>query len=186
MTDTAKTDTPDAAAAASAAALAVVQSEVTKRDEQIAAQADQLKLAEESLAAARRETAAAKALAAALEAKRAAAEERAEAASKDANFSSASSKARHLIVIDEAIDKAQRGPVDVGCNGRVYRIQRGVPVEVPMDVINVLNDAVIGRAEPQIDEKTGIHAGVQFTDGRRFPFQHLRQTVNDAGERLAA
>jgi hypothetical protein len=153
----------DAALQATRALAEAAEAQATELKKQIAAQAD---------------------LIAALEAKKTAAETALEAVSKDANFSRASSKARFRIILDEARDKSEPNPVFVQVNGRGYQIRRSAQVDVPREVVSCLNDAVVGRAEPIIDERTGISAGVQYLPGRRFPFRELGQSRGDDGQLL--
>lgn len=101
----------------------------------------------------------------------------------EANSSRASTKARWAIVIEEARDSTETTYVDVGANGRAYRMQRGVVVDVPPEVIGVLKDAVVGRAVPIVNEQ-GISAGVTYRNGRRFPFRILGRSVDAQGVRI--
>lgn len=167
-----------------AAALAVMQDEVALQKEQLANKDEQLKLADEAANLARDQIAAQAALIKALEEKKLAAEIRAESLTKDANLSHASSKERHIIVVDEGRDKGDYKRVPVGCNGRSYDLARGVKIEVPQDVISVLNDAVVGAARPILDERTGVEAGVEFVNTRRFPFTYVGKSIDETGKRL--
>lgn len=173
------------------AALASLNAELTNKNEALAEKDDALKLAEEKLklleqelvAQQNRNTALAE-LNKKIEAAKAAAEERAERESPGANMSQASSKARHRIILDEVREGHEGQEVDVGVNGRAYKLKRGVPVDVPWDVIHVLDNAVIGRATPVEDPVTKISAGVQYTDGRRFPYRYIRQVIDDNGNEI--
>lgn len=178
------TDTTKPAAMVPASALTVLEDELAARDEQLKAQAEATKAVEEQAAALKAQVAALEALNKALEAKKAAAEEKAEAASGGANFSRASTKERFRIMIDEARDPSEPNPVYVGVNGRGYYIHRMVWVDVPREVTSVLNDAVIGRAIPILDERTGIQAGVQYRPARRFPFQIQGKSRDAEGKLL--
>lgn len=117
----------------------------------------------------------------ALEKKKIEAEERAERASPDANVSHASSKERYRIMIFESADKSMPKTVDVSPNGRVYQIKRGFQIDVPLEVVDVLTNAVVGNAVPQVDERTGIEAGVEYVQAMRFPFQNYGKSKDAAG-----
>lgn len=164
------------------AALQSLQEQLAVRDEVIANKDELLAIAEAEVAAAKAKSAAQDELIKALEAKKLAAEIRAEELSRDANVSHASSKKRFRIQLDEARDKTEAREVDVGVNGRTYKIKRGVPVDVPEEVVSVLNDAVAGRAESITDERTGIESGVEYVNARRFPFQNFGQSKDENGD----
>jgi hypothetical protein len=100
-----------------------------------------------------------------------------------ANESHASSKVRYAIVIDEARDPNEINPVFVSPNGRAYHIKRGVVVEVPREVVNVLNDAVEDRAVPRSDAQ-GMPNGFDVRKARRFPFQNYGMVVDAEGKRI--
>lgn len=167
--------------AANAAEMAALKDQLAQRDAALAASEDVKTTTEKQVAAAEDALAAALAANAALKAQKDAAELRAEAASKDANFARSATKARFRIKIDEGRDKSDPDPVPVGANGRVYQIRRMREVDVPQEVVSILNDAVMGRAEPIVDERTGIASGVEFRPARRFPFSTLGQSYDDDG-----
>ena len=100
-----------------------------------------------------------------------------------ANTSTASSKERWAITLDEGQDINAPSDVPIQPNGRVYNIQRGKRVEVPWDVISVLQDAVVDKTIPQIDN-AGMPNGFITRPMRRFPFQIHGQTVDKDGKRL--
>jgi len=100
-----------------------------------------------------------------------------------ASTSGASTAARFAIIIEPGHNATDATYVDVGVNGRVYKIQRGPVVEVPPEVIGVLKDAIMGKAVPQEDEK-GLPHGVSFRHSRRFPFRVLGKAINEKGERI--
>lgn len=99
-----------------------------------------------------------------------------------ANESRSSTKERFAILIDEARDPNEVDPVPVGCNGRMYQIKRGKIVEVPLEVIDVLNHAVENKSIPKQDA-AGNPAGYDVRPARRFPFQNYGKTVDAAGVR---
>jgi hypothetical protein len=169
------------ALAANAAQMEALKKQLADSNAALAAQEDVKAASEKQAAAAEEALSAALAANAALKAAKEAAEVRAEAAGKDANFARASSKARFRIMIDEGRDKSDPDPVPVGANGRVYQIKRMRKVDVPQEVVSILNDAVLGRAEPIVDERTGIASGVEFRPARRFPFSELGQSYDDDG-----
>ncbi len=70
----------------------------------------------------------------------------------------------------------------MGCNGRLYQIKRGQIVEVPMEVIDVLNHAVENKSIPKQDAQ-GNPAGYDVRAARRFPFQNYGKTVDAVGQR---
>jgi hypothetical protein len=99
-----------------------------------------------------------------------------------ANESRASSKERFAIIIDEGRTEHDIDPVPVSPNGRMYQIKRGQVVEVPFEVIDVLNHAVEDRAVPKTDAQ-GQPAGFDVRKARRFPFQNYGKTVDANGDR---
>lgn len=52
--------------------------------------------------------------------------------------------------------ETEKEDVAVGINDYVYQIQRGKEVEVPVAVLNVLNDAVMTKSEPGPDGKSMV------------------------------
>lgn len=101
---------------------------------------------------------------------------------KSANESRSSTKERFAILIEEARDPNEVDPVPVGCNGRLYQIKRGKIVEVPLEVIDVLNHAVENKSIPKQDAN-GNPVGYDVRPARRFPFQNYGKTVDAAGAR---
>lgn len=61
-------------------------------------------------------------------------------------------------------DKFDKQPVPVGVNGIQFLIKRGLEVEVPAAVVNVLNDAVTTTYDPETMEAFHTHT---------YPFQIL-------------
>lgn len=100
-----------------------------------------------------------------------------------ATVSSASTKARYAIILEEARDQSDNPVVDVGVNGRVYRMNRGVVCEVPPEVIGVLKNAVIGHGSSNVDE-TGLDKGVRYRSSRRFPYRVLGKAIDENGVRI--
>lgn len=101
---------------------------------------------------------------------------------KSANESRSSTLERFAILIEEARDPNEVDPVPVGCNGRLYQIKRGKVVEVPLEVIDVLNHAVENKSIPKQDAH-GNPAGYDVRPARRFPFQNYGKTVDAKGTR---
>lgn len=54
-------------------------------------------------------------------------------------------------------DKTDKQPVPVGINGIQFLIKRGVEVEVPPAVVNILNDAVTTSYDPETMEEIHTH-----------------------------
>ena len=69
-------------------------------------------------------------------------------------------------------------------NGRAYQIERGKRVEVPFEVVHVLENAVINKTIPVEDERTGLPNGHIVRPMRRFPFQNLGKVIDANGNRL--
>ena len=108
--------------------------------------------------------------------------EREERTEHDSSLSNASSPRRMRIIISESRGGADPARVFVGVNGRGYDIQRNVEVDVPVEVVGVLENAIAGRAIPRVNER-GITAGVDFVPGQRFPFRNLGESVDIHGNR---
>lgn len=89
---------------------------------------------------------------------------------KHASVSSASTKDRVVININEAQNPFDPVDVPVQVNGRMYQIKRGVDVGVPPEVVHALDNAEIGRAKQKIDNN-GMPAGVEFVPAKRFPYR---------------
>ena len=60
------------------------------------------------------------------------------------------------IVINK--DKDDKQPVPVAVNGKVYRIVRGEKVTVPVEVLNVLEDAIQVIKDPETEELSEVPA----------------------------
>lgn len=101
---------------------------------------------------------------------------------KSANESRTATKERFAILLDEGRDANEVDPVPVGVNGRLYQIKRGKIVEVPYEVIDVLNHAIEDRAIPKVDAQ-GNPFGYDVRKARRFPFQNYGKTVDANGAR---
>lgn len=100
-----------------------------------------------------------------------------------ASSSSSASKERFGITIDEGSGKHDLQEVPVQVNGRAYQIMRGQYAEVPMEVINVLNDAIIDKAISSVDA-LGMPAGITMRKMRRFPFQNHGLAIDADGKRV--
>lgn len=101
-----------------------------------------------------------------------------------ATASSASTKERYAIIIEEGAEANAIKRVPVQVNGRAYLIERGKRVEVPPEVVHVLEDAVVDKSIPVEDERTGLPNGIVVRPTRRFPFQNLGKVVDADGNRL--
>ena len=93
------------------------------------------------------------------------------------------SKERFGITIDEGHDQNDISEVPVCVNGRAYQIRRGAYVEVPREVVGVLNDAVIDKAIAAFDA-SGMPAGIKLRPSRRFPFQNFGMVIDASGKRI--
>lgn len=102
-----------------------------------------------------------------------------------ANESRSASKERFKIIIEDARDANDMTRVYVGVNGRGYWLQRGKEIEVPREVIKVLDNAILDKAIPLFDESTGMPKGLEMRKSRRFPYQLLGKSVDAAGNKLA-
>lgn len=91
---------------------------------------------------------------------------------KHADVSSASTKDRVLIRVNESERPEDNNEVLVGVNGRAYQIKRGVEVAVPPEVVHALENAVIDKAIPQFTDN-GMPNGFILRPTRRFPFEFV-------------
>jgi hypothetical protein len=96
----------------------------------------------------------------------------------DGSQSRAQTKKRIRIRIDEARESSEPNPVFVGVNGRGYQIRRGKEVDVPPEVAHVLDIAIAGRGIPLEG------GGVEFSEGRRIPYQFIGISVDENGKQL--
>lgn len=95
----------------------------------------------------------------------------------------AASKERFGLIIDEGHDQNDISEVPVQVNGRAYQIKRGQYVEVPKEVISVLNDAVVDKAVASFDAM-GMPNGIRMRASRRFPYQNFGLVIDAAGKRV--
>jgi len=102
----------------------------------------------------------------------------------EANASRSANKERYAIIIDEGVEQNSLTSVPICINGRAYLILRGRRVEVPYEVIEVLEHAVIDKSIPQNDANTGLPNGILVRPMRRFPFQNYGMVVDATGTRL--
>ncbi len=105
---------------------------------------------------------------------------------KVANISTSASKVRYAISIEEGHDQNDTPDVFVQVNGRSYLIKRGHRAEVPREVLEVLDHAVIDKHIPVTDDRTGMPNGTMTRASRRFPYTNHGLVINEVGERLAA
>lgn len=101
-----------------------------------------------------------------------------------ATASSASTKERYAIIVEEGGEANAIKRVPVQVNGRAYLIERGKRVEVPPEVVHVLENAVVDKSISVEDESTGLPNGIVVRPTRRFPFQNLGKVVDADGNRL--
>lgn len=88
---------------------------------------------------------------------------------RHATVSNASTKDRVTININESDDPKDLNEVLVQVNGRAYQIQRGKDVAIPPEVVQALENAVIDRAIPNVDEQGQVR-GFTLRPTKRFPF----------------
>lgn len=100
-----------------------------------------------------------------------------------ANVSRASSKTRFAIMVEEGNQQDDEPGVFVQCNGRSYQILRGQRAEVPPEVVEILEHAVVERHIPIKDEH-GQTKGTTIRPSRRFPFQNFGRVIDENGVRL--
>lgn len=103
-----------------------------------------------------------------------------------ATASSASSKERYAIIVEEGTESNSDKTITPQVNGRAYQIERGKRVEVPFEVVHVLENAVINKTIAVEDERTGLPNGHIVRPMRRFPFQNLGKVIDANGNRIAA
>lgn len=103
-----------------------------------------------------------------------------------ASSSGASTKARFAIIVEEGTEANAIQAVPVQVNGRAYLIARGKRVEVPPEVVGVLENAVVDKSISNTDPVTGLPSGITVRPMRRFPFQNLGLAIDAAGNRLLA
>lgn len=60
--------------------------------------------------------------------------------------------------------------VPVGVNGKIYLIQRGVDVEVPVEVVEVLKNAIETRWEQRKDPDNPLRSQMIRRDTHAYPF----------------
>jgi len=72
----------------------------------------------------------------------------------DMTTAATSGEKKYLIEIDEV--EGRPNFEVVGVNGKVYKIQRGVPVKVPQSVLEVLNHAVAERIVQTNNPQGGV------------------------------
>lgn len=107
-------------------------------------------------------------------------QEKADREELESTISQASSQKRLRIYIEEKRHSTEIDPVFVGCNGRGYYIKRGFEVDVPVEVVAILDNAIEGVVKP----RPATVGGVDFITSRRFPFRKLGVAVDEKGVRL--
>lgn len=102
-----------------------------------------------------------------------------------ATISNSATKERFAITIEEGHENHDAPDVFVGVNGRSYLIQRGMRVEVPKEVLEVLDHAVIDKHIPVKDQQ-GMPNGTETRASRRFPYQNHGKVIDLNGDRIGA
>ena len=72
------------------------------------------------------------------------------------------------IIISEQEGDENQGDVILGLNGKFYQIKRGFPVEIPKDLLEVLNHAVITKMTQNMATQE-----ITYKDVPRFAYQVL-------------
>lgn len=101
-----------------------------------------------------------------------------------ASVSHATTKARYAIIVDEGRDQHDEPGVFVSVNGRAYQLKRGVTCEVPPEILEALDHAVIDKHIP-VTDANGMPNGTITRASRRFPYQNRGKVVDENGERIA-
>lgn len=103
----------------------------------------------------------------------------------EANPSQASTKERWAIMLDEAHDSTDMSEVFAACNGRGYTYKRGVPVEVPPEILEIFDHAIYFRSVAILDDRTGLPNGLAEPKKiRRYPYTKFYMTINAYGDRV--
>ncbi len=93
-------------------------------------------------------------------------------------------KERFRVIIEEGRDANDSPEVFLSVNGRGYQIKRGYPVDIPPELIEVLDHAVIDKHIPVIDENSGVTTGSIIRQARRFPYTNMGRSIDADGNRL--
>lgn len=93
----------------------------------------------------------------------------AEAPKKKAALRKKNPKADYVKVVLEENDEIPPSGLFIGVNDRAYLLQPGMEAEVPLGVIDVLENAVM--ATPRIDPQTRRVVG--YKERLRYPFRRL-------------
>lgn len=80
---------------------------------------------------------------------------------------------RKRIMIHKTSDASGADDVLVGVNGRMFQIKRGVEVEVPMSVVEVLKNAVADKYEWRADPKLSNGGEMVKREALAYPFSVL-------------
>jgi len=100
-----------------------------------------------------------------------------------ANESRASTKKRIRILVEESQNDGDPEYVDVFVNGRGYRLRRGYEVDVPPEVVEVLDHAIEERMIPLKDSR-GMPNGYTVRRMRRVPYRHMGIAMDEKGNKL--
>ena len=75
---------------------------------------------------------------------------------------------RVRIIIAEQEGDENQGDVILGLNGKIFQIKRGFPVEIPRDLLEILNHAVTTKMTQNMETQE-----MSYRDVPRFPYQVL-------------
>lgn len=101
----------------------------------------------------------------------------------EATVSKASTKARYQIIVEESNNPGDPVEITPSVNGRMYQIRRGVPVDLPPEVLEVLDNAVQTALIQQFDQN-GKPIGWTTRDNRRFAYTFIGKSFDEDGNAL--
>lgn len=100
-----------------------------------------------------------------------------------ANVGRPASKERFRIVIDEAQEEGADPTVFIGYQGNGNTIKRGWEVDVPVEWLHILDNAVETRFVMSKDSR-GMPTGLTARNMRRFPYRNYGMAVDAEGKKL--
>ena len=101
----------------------------------------------------------------------------------EATSSKASTKARYQIIVEESNNPGDPMEITPSVNGRMYQIRRGIPVDLPPEVLEVLDNAVQTALIQQYDQN-GKPIGWTTRDNRRFAYTFIGKSIDEDGTPL--